>query len=282
MALRTLGRPSSLAECAGELRRVGSALSAVGTPAAATALNRPIGPCRSVAFARLSQHAAQQLGRSHGATLNDVVLATASLALGRYLRRCGESHPWLRVLVPVDVRVAHPGESGNRVSAMFVELPIGERDPRATLEEVTRQTRECKRAAHADGIDRLLRMSRLAPAPLRAAAAWLATRPETFNAVLSNVPGPPTPLYLLGRRVQAAYPAIPLAQKHGLSIGVLSYCGALHVGLCADPEVVPELVDVAHDLTSSFDALRLALEPRPPRPQFGRRRAAARRVRAPA
>jgi WS/DGAT/MGAT family acyltransferase len=221
-----------------------------------------------VAFARLSQHVATELGRYHGATVNDVVLATASLALGRYLRRAGESHPWLRVLVPVNTRPADcHGSGGNQVSAMFVELPIGERDPRSALQEVSRQTREHKRARHADALEPMLRASRLAPAPVRDAAAWVATRPQTFNAVVSNIPGPPAPLYLLGRRVQAAYPAIPLVQEHGLSIGVLSYCGALHVGLYADPEVVPEVVQVAHDLRASFDDLRLALEPFTPQPR---------------
>lgn len=284
LALRTLGRPSLVAETAEELRRLGSALATVGTAAPRTSLNRPVGPQRSVAFARLPRHAAKELGRRHGATVNDVVLTTASLALGHYLRRIGESHPWLRVLVPVNTRQAEDACPGNFVSAVFVELPIGERDPRATLEEVTRQTREQKRAEHATALKRLLHASRLAPAPVLGAAAWIATRPQTFNVVVSNLPGPTSPLYLLGRRMVAAYPAVPLSQAQGLSIGVLSYCSSLHVGLCADPELVPELADVAHDLTSSFDALRLALEPGAPRPRRppSRRRVSPSRVHLPA
>jgi WS/DGAT/MGAT family acyltransferase len=284
LALRTLGRPSLVTETAEELRRVGSALATVGTPAPRTSLNRPIGPQRSVAFARLPRHAAKELGRRHGATVNDVVLTTASLALGHYLRRSGESHPWLRVLVPVNTRQADDACGGNCVSAVFVELPIGERDPRAVLEEVTRQTREQKRAAHATALQRLLHASRLAPAPVRGAAAWIATRPQTFNAVVSNLPGPPSPLYLLGRRMVAAYPAVPLSQAQGLSIGVLSYCASLHIGLYADPQLVPELADVAHDFTRSFDALRLALEPDAPHPRRppSRRRASMAWVHLPA
>jgi WS/DGAT/MGAT family acyltransferase len=281
VALRTLGSPG---EASYELRRLGSALSAVGARAPETAHNRKIGPDRSVAFARLSLHAARQLGRRQAATVNDVVLAAASLALGRYLRRCGESHPWLRTLVPVNMRSAPGAQEGNRTAAMFVELPVGERDPRAVLHEVARQTAEHKRDAHAGVIDALLQASRLAPLPLRDAAAWVAARPQTFNAVLSNIPGPNAPLYLLGRRVQAAYPAVPLVQGHGLSIGAVSYCGGLHIGLYAAPEVVPDVVDVAHDLTSSFDALRVALEPKAPGPVGapgpGRPRPSRRRVRA--
>jgi diacylglycerol O-acyltransferase len=272
LAMRALANPASMGELAGELHRLGSALATVGVPAPRTSLNRSIGPQRSVAFADLSLHLAKELGRRCNATINDVVLATAALALGRYLRRLGEAHPWLRVLVPVNTRSADGASSlGNEVSVMFVELPIGERDPRAVLEEVTRQTRAHKRGAHASAIDRVLRACELAPAPLRDGIAWLVTRPQTFNAVVSNVPGPRMPLYLLGRRVTSAYPAVPLTHGQGLSIGVLSYCGALHVGLYGDPEVVPELIDVARDFRRAFDALRDALLPRSPRPPTARR-----------
>jgi hypothetical protein len=70
----------------------------------------------------------------------------------------------------------------------------------------------------------------------------------------------------MGRPLRAAYPAVPLPQGHGLSVGILSYRGVLHIGLYADPEVVPDVVDVAHDFTRSFDALRFALAPRAPEP----------------
>jgi hypothetical protein len=147
-----------------------------------------------------------------------------------------------------------------------VELPIAQRDPSAALDEVCRQTRALKRGDHAASVDALLRAAGLMPAPIRDAFAWLITRPQTFNAVVSNVPGPPAPLYLLGGRVQAAYPAVPLAQGHGLSVGVLSYCGTLHVGLYADPDVVPNVLEVAGDFSRSFDALRFTVAPREPEP----------------
>jgi hypothetical protein len=70
----------------------------------------------------------------------------------------------------------------------------------------------------------------------------------------------------MGRPLRAAYPAVPLPRGHGISVGILSYHGVLHVGLYADPDVVPDLVDVAHDFTRSFDALRFALAPRAPEP----------------
>jgi WS/DGAT/MGAT family acyltransferase len=283
-ALRTLMNPGALGEGLSGLQRLGDALAAVGTRAPVTKLNRPIGSRRAVAFTRLDLAAARELGRRQGTSTSDVVLATAALALGRYLRRADECHPWLRVLVPVNTRAADAEELGNQVSAMFVELPVGEREPVAVLSEVARQTQHNQRENRAEPIDAMLRASRFAPTPVRDVIAWLLSRPQTFNAVLSNVPGPAEPLYLLGRRVQAAYPAIPLAQGHGLSIGVLSYCGSLHVGLYADPEIVPDLVAVARDFASAFDALRLAIDPRSPRPRRrgGEPRPRVRRVVAPA
>jgi WS/DGAT/MGAT family acyltransferase len=266
--------PGSMPEGVAQLRHAGSAISAVGAAAPRTAINRAICAERALAFADLPLGAAKQLGARRAATVNDVVLATVALALGRYLRRQGECHPWLRVLVPVNTRAeAEQPQLGNRVACMFVELPIGERDPRAALEEVARQTRLHKQSGHATVIDQLLRASSAAPAPVRDAIAWLMTRPQTFNAVVSNIPGPRQSLYLLGRRVRAAYPAVPLVQGHGVSVGVLSYREALHVGLYADPCVVGELVDLARDITASFDAMRVALgeSPRSSPPPVRRR-----------
>jgi WS/DGAT/MGAT family acyltransferase len=283
-ALRTLVNPGAVTEGVTALQRLGGALAAVGTRAPATALNRPIGSRRAVSFTRLELPAAHELARRRGTTLDDIVLATAALALGRCLRRADECHPWLRVLVPVNTRPDGADELGNRMAAMFVELPVGEREPATVLDEVARQTQRLRRENHVEPIDAMLRASRFAPAPLRDVCAWLLSRPQTFNAVLSNLHGPAEPLYLLGRRVQAAYPAIPLAQGHGLSIGVLSYCGSLHVGLYADPDIVPDVVALARDFASAFDALRLAIDPRTPRPRRrgGESRSRVRRAVAPA
>ncbi len=267
LALRTAMHPGTVSESLGALRRLGGALAAVGTRAPATALNRPIGSRRAVAFTRLPLPVAHEVARRAGATADDVVLATAAVALGRYLRRADECHPWLRVLVPVNTRADGADELGNQVSAMFVELPVGERDPAAVLSEVARQTQHNRRENRAEPLDAMFRASRLAPSPLRDMIAWLLSRPEAFNAVLTNVPGPSGPRYLLGRRVQGAYPAIPLAQGHGLSVGALSYCGSVHVGLYADPDIVGDVVAVARDFASAFDALRQSVDPRSPRPR---------------
>jgi diacylglycerol O-acyltransferase / wax synthase len=267
--------PASVSEGLALLREVASAITAVGAAAPRTSLNRPICAERAVAFADLPLEVAKRLGGGRGATVNDVALATVGLALGRYLRRRGECHPWLRVLVPASTGAeTDQPPLGKRLAGMFVELPVGERDPRAALEEVSRQTRAYKQSGQATAVDQLLRASCAAPGPVRHAIAWLTTRPQTFNAVVSNVPGPRHRLYLLGRRVLAAYPAVPLVQGHGLAVGVLSYGETLHVGLCADPTVVGRLADLSHDVSGSFEAMRLALGEAPlaPPPARGRTR----------
>lgn len=262
-ALRTFINPAVVGEGAAALRRFGSALAPVAAAAPRTALNHSIGPRRSVAFAELSLPAAKAVGRRRGATVGDVVLATATLALGRVLRRAGEWHPWLRTMVPVNTRPAEAGrELGNRISFVFVELPVGERRPVAVLDEVARQMGQQKRSGNAGALDGILRMARFAPLPVRDLIAWLATRPQTFNTTVSNIPGPRQPLYVLGRPLRAAYPAVPLARGHGLSVGVLSYRDVLHVGLYADPGVVPDIDEVARDFRCSFDALRCSVAPR--------------------
>jgi WS/DGAT/MGAT family acyltransferase len=267
VALRAVANPGAPGDALAALRDIGSALRPIATSAPATALNRRVGAARAVAFAELSLPAAKAVGRRRGATINDVVLATAALALGRYLRRAGECHPWLRTLVPVSTRPHGTGaELGNRISFVIVELPVGERSPCAALDEVTRQMREHKRSGSAGALDGVLRAAHFAPLPVRDLLGWIATRPQTFNAVVSNIPGPREPLYLLGRPVRAAYPAVPLARGHGLSVGILSYRDVLHVGLYADPGLVPDLEEVARDFTCSFDALRFALASRPPQP----------------
>jgi diacylglycerol O-acyltransferase len=267
LALRTLANPGVIGDGAAAIRQLGEALAPVATAAPRTALNHPIGPRRTVAFAELSLPAARAVGRRRGATIGDVVLATAALAFGRVLRRAGEWHPWLRTMVPVNTRPrGTAAELGNRISFVFVELPVGERRPCAVLDEVSRQMTAHKRSGNASALDGVLRMARFAPLPVRDLIAWLATRPQTFNTVVSNIPGPRRTVYVLGRPLRAAYPAVPLARGHGLSVGVLSYRDVLHVGLYADPGVVPDLDEVARDFSCSFDALRFAVAPRVPDP----------------
>jgi hypothetical protein len=85
----------------------------------------------------------------------------------------------------------------------------------------------------------------------------VALRLAAFNVIVSNVPGPEVPLYLMGRRVAAIHPAVPVPDGHGLTIGAISYAGRVGIGVCADATAVPDAVEIARDLESALDALRV-------------------------
>src|ERR687888_413886 len=122
------------------------------------------------------------------------------------------------------------------------------------------RSRSAARCAAAP-LEMVSEVAELLPGSARRLVARTAARAASFNAVVSNVPGPPVELDLLGRRVTAIYPAVPFLQGHALSIGALSYRGRLHCGVYADAAVVPDAADLARDLEAAFDALRAL--PRP-------------------
>jgi diacylglycerol O-acyltransferase len=246
------------------VRDAREALSAISEPVPATALDHTAGPERLVAFADASFEGVREAGRRHGATVNDVLLAASAMALGRALRRRGEHHGAIKALVPVNVRGdADAGALGNRVSFLTADLPVDETDPVVVLRRVRAQTRARKAAGHG-GLDALVQAAELLPANARKVVVQAAVRMTAFNATVSNVPGPPVTLTLLGRPVTAIYPAIPILDGHALSIGAISYRGRLQVCVFADAGIVPDAVDVAREIEQAFDALRVAPAPEPP------------------
>jgi diacylglycerol O-acyltransferase len=253
------------------------AVARLAAPAPATALDRSATRRRIVAFASTSLPATREAGRRHGATVNDILLTTATLALGPALRRRGEAPEAVKALVPVNLRAARQhGAFGNRISFVTARLPVDESDPLAALQVVRGQMRTSKAGGGAAPIETLAEVADLLPSGARRVIARTATRAAPFNAVVSNVPGPPVELELMGRRVTAIFPAVPFLHGHALSIGALSYRDRLQCGLYADAEVVPDAVEIARDLESAFDALRVAR----PHDTPWRARARARRQRA--
>lgn len=220
---------------------------------------------RAVAYADVGLTDAKDAGRRHGATLNDVLLAATTLALAAALRdHDGGTPEGVKVLVPVSTRGdGDAAELGNRISFLTVTLPLTEPDPVRVLRRIREQTRTAKQQGAAGPLDALARGADLLPAPAFKAVARTAYKLAAFNAVVSNVPGPPVPLDLLGRRLTSIHPAVPLAPGHALSVGCVSYVDRLHVGLFADAEALPGLVDVSRALERGFDALRIAEAPMP-------------------
>jgi WS/DGAT/MGAT family acyltransferase len=236
-----------------------------------------------VAFGSVPLDAERLAGRAQDATVNEVLLAACALALRRALRRREETPARLRALVPVSVRHRDPSGAaalGNRLSFLSVDLPLDERDPARVLRTIRERSRAAKTGGQAGALEALALAADALPGPGRRALVRAAARTVSFNLVISNVPGPPMPLALLGRPLRSLHPMVPLLHGHALSIGAVSYEGDLALGLAADAAVVPDVARVAEDLEAAFDALRAAgtRRDRPATPWATR--ASARRQRA--
>jgi WS/DGAT/MGAT family acyltransferase len=281
----TLRGPRSMAT------RVGRALGSVGAlawtglqAAPPSPFNTRIGPHRRFTWvdADLSQFKA--IKNSLGGTVNDVVLASVAGALGGYMRLHGEptDDVELRAMVPVSIRAdIERGALGNRVAAMWAALPVGVADPVARLHTITDEMRGVKQSGQAVGAEMLTRLSGFAPPTIMAQAARLQARQRLFNLVVTNVPGPQFPLYLLGRELQAIYPMVPLAENTALGIAILSYNGQLNFGLVADYDALSDVEVLADELRASIEELAAAAGgPAPTAPAKGAGSASEARARA--
>jgi WS/DGAT/MGAT family acyltransferase len=196
-----------------------------------------------------------------GITVNDVVLAVVAGGIRRWLSARQDASGHIRVKVPVSLH--RPGEQtdqlGNRDSFIFVDLPVGEPDLRAQLIAISRETSERKNARDANELDALVQG--LQHLPLGDRAVDLTMSPHVFALNVSNVPGPPGPLYVMGGRVASVDGVVEVAQGHALRVGARSSLGQLSFGLCADPSAVPDLDLIIEGMRRSIDDL-LVLAPR--------------------
>jgi diacylglycerol O-acyltransferase len=255
-----------------QLRRNVASIGATtiaGLNAPSSPLNVDIGPHRRYTFVDADLALFKSIKDSLGGTLNDVVLASVSLALGRWLRRGGHDTDGLvlKAMVPVSVRAkGERGALGNRVAAMWAPLPVGVEDPADCLEQIRLAMEDLKRSGQAVGAQALTNLAGFAPPTILSQAARLQARQRYFNLVVTNVPGPQFPLYLLGRRLRSLYPVVPLARRQALGIAVMSYNGHLGFGLLGDYDALPDLDAIALDLEHSVRLLaRAARPPRSPR-----------------
>jgi WS/DGAT/MGAT family acyltransferase len=230
-------------------------------PAPRTPYNVPIGPHRRYEWADADLDTFKAIKDRFGATINDVVLTVVAGALGRHLRAQGHRTAGLelRALVPVSVRSADTEQpTGNHVAAVWAPLPVGETDPAAALQRVHTAMDHVKATHEAVGAQVLTELADFAPPTLMSQAARLQARQRLFNVVVTNVPGPQFPLYLLGRRLTAIYPVVPLAANQAIGIAVMSYDGRLGFGLLADHDALPDLSALADMLRESIDGLATA------------------------
>jgi diacylglycerol O-acyltransferase / wax synthase len=219
-----------------------------------TSLNGPITPHRQFAHTQIALGDIKVIRASCGATINDVVLAICASALRKYLLNGGElpNEP-LIAMVPRSVRSTDQvGAMGNRVSQLLVRLPTHEPDPLVRLEFIGAETQMAKAHVNAIGADSLSNWAEFAAPALAARAArlystmGLANRHKPiYNVTISNIPGPQVPLYSTGAKLVEWYPMGPVFDGIGLNITVMSYLGAVYVGLLACRETVRELWDLA-------------------------------------
>jgi WS/DGAT/MGAT family acyltransferase len=274
-AIDRASKPTALARAAaGALRAPGRTLRRARERAAsvsealrtalhlpsATVLERPIGPHRRVEWRVLDLSEIKALGQQLGGKVNDVVLAIVTGAMRRILERRGEPLEKIdyRVVVPVNVRLPS-GEPGvaNRDSAFFLSLPVSELDPLARFETVRKETARLKSSHAADGVDFLGQLiDRTGSTWLIGLFARIALRVQPYNQIVSNVPGPQFPLYVLGARLLELYPMPPLFERQGLGTAVMSYDGRLCWSILADRDVVPDLGALARDVDEAFHELR--------------------------
>jgi diacylglycerol O-acyltransferase / wax synthase len=243
-------------------RRAGAGVAGIGAmvraglnPAPPSPLNVPIGPHRRYTWVDADLAELKAVKDALGGTLNDAVLASVALALGRWLRGRGTDTEGLvlKAMVPVSVRAdSQRGALGNRVAAMWAPLPVGLEDPGDVHATVAEAMRGLKESGQAIGARALTQLADFAPPTIASQAARLQARQRYFNLVVTNVPGPQFPLYLLGRRMRAIYPVVPLARNQALGIEIMSYNGRLGFGLLADYDAMPDLHDVADDLRDAL------------------------------
>jgi diacylglycerol O-acyltransferase / wax synthase len=238
------------------------AMARVGLQAAPTSsLNVRIGPHRRFTWVQGDLRQFKAIKNALGGTVNDVVLASVAGALGRYLRMHGEAtdDTVLRAMVPVSVRAdVERGALGNRVAAMWAPLPVGITDPVQRLLTISRDMEGIKSSGQAVGAQVLTELTGFAPPTIMAQAARLQARQRMFNLVVTNVPGPQFPLYMLGRQLEAMYPMVPLAENQALGVAIMSYNGQLNFGLNADFDALPDLEALADELRAAMEELLAA------------------------
>jgi WS/DGAT/MGAT family acyltransferase len=213
----------------------------------ARGLNGPLGPRRRWAWTATDLPTVRRVGRRLGGSTNDVVLCAVTAGLRDLLAGRDQLTDRLvvRTLVPVSVRrSAERGQVGNRIATVLVDLPVGESDPLARFAAVQRQMDDHKRLVLAVDARTMLSAGDLvAPALLGLGAHATRSAQPIAQAVATNVPGPPRPLYALGRRMISLHAHVPIAMGCRLAIGIFSYAGRMTFGINADHDGVPD-VDV--------------------------------------
>jgi WS/DGAT/MGAT family acyltransferase len=266
-AIGAAARPAyAVAETREALEGIGEVVWAGLNPAPETPLNVEIGPHRRFVWVRQELADFKTIKRALGGTVNDIVLAVTAGALQRWLRSRGLRTEGLelRALVPVSIRARDEHHQlGNRLAAMRAPLPVYVEDPAARLRVVRQAMRGLKESKQAVGAEVLAGMQALAPPTILAQASRLNFSTRLFNLLVTNVPGPQFPLYVLGRRLDDLFPVAFLPKRHALAVAIMSYNGGMDFGLLADYDSMPDIEQLAEMFDASLaELLEAAGEPK--------------------
>jgi WS/DGAT/MGAT family acyltransferase len=254
---RIVTSPRRVIDLIDDARRGAVALAhTFGSSAPASVFNQPTSALRHLAMAKRPLDDLRAIKQRHGTTINDVVLAASAGAVRRFLQDRGEPPVQLKAMVPVSVRASGGGEElGNRIAFTFMKLPCHEPDPVSRLAQINRITRDRKRAGEPRGADAVLSAAAYAPPVVQHALARLVSSPRTFNLVVSNIPGPAAALYMHGCKLSEAYPVVPLADRHAVSIGFTTVAGQACFGIYADRRSLPDSDLLAQELDEAIEEL---------------------------
>src|SRR6266508_3562780 len=235
----------------------------LANPAPQVPVNVEIGSHRRFDWVRTELREFKRIKNALGGTVNDVVLAVVSGALRRWLRARGIKTEGLelRALVPVSIRAEDEhGQLGNRIAAVRGPLPVYISDPVRRLEIVSESMRGVKSSNQALGAEVISRFNDFAPPTLLAQASRLNFSTRLFNLIVTNVPGPQIPLYVLGRELQDVFPVAFLPENHALAIAIMSYNGGIDFGLLGDYDTLEDIELLANGLNESLGDLLVAAE----------------------
>jgi diacylglycerol O-acyltransferase len=237
-------------------------LEVASARAPTTCFNAPISAHRRFSFGSVSLDTVKAIKNELGITVNDVVVALATSTVRDWLIERDElPEDPLVAMVPVSVRTEEErGTFGNRVSMMMVPLPTNEPDPLRRLLRTHELLRSAKERHNALPASLLTDATRFIPPALLARAARTTveilgrTRPP-INLIVSNVPGPRTPLYCAGAQLQANYPVSAVVDGVGLNITVLSYRDHIDFGIVADRDLVDDTWSLFQGASDALDEL---------------------------
>jgi WS/DGAT/MGAT family acyltransferase len=280
------GAASLVADPGGVARRaaeIGEGLTEVlgtfMTPPPETPFNVQPGPHRRFAVIDAELGELKEVKDAFGGTINDVVLTVVGGGLAHFMRERGidTTGMELRACVPVSVRTDATKDSlGNEITIMMAPLPVDEGDPVARLRRVSAEMDDLKSSKQAVGAQAIASMQDFAPPTIFAQASRLNFAGRMYNLLVTNVPGPQFPLYVLGHRMRRVYPIPFLAGDRALAIAIMSYDGGMNFGLLGDFDAMGDLDVVAEGIEGSLgELLGLARRARRSEERKAKRRAPA-------